>query len=389
MRKIATYIILITIVLGLCACGTNTSTQPTEETSFGEIYSAGLQEDGYYIDFENKAPEYNYNLSVTEKELTEFIADSLREELDEALTFDKYLELYANDFLSAMELDRKNIVELTDAVVVNLFFTDSEGNAMPEYTQESQRYIVTEDADAIVSSFLTHKVGDQYTVNYTFPKEDEYHPEETVSVAVTIENIYYSDALHSGVVENHLTELNEVLVDVKDVETLKKALYPYVLGYHLQDYIEEKIISSEIEVPEEWISYEVDRLNNRLIAVDITREQYMAEMGFTEEDLVQSCMLIARENVIAMSEYRKYFDPLTDENLIKAYGEENLDYYIQMQGRPYLKLRLMRALVFKELALRTPVLDEEGNTIDLSLYFGEVSTENTNENKENTVPNNQ
>jgi FKBP-type peptidyl-prolyl cis-trans isomerase (trigger factor) len=270
-----------------------------------------------------------------------------------------------------MELDLKDVVEMTDAVIVSLSFTDKNGEAMTEYTQQSQTYVVKEDADTIISSFLTHKVGDQYTVEYTFPEDDEYHPGETVDVNVTIECIYYSDALHSGVVEAHLEELNEVLSNVKDAETLKIALRPYVLGYHLQDYIEEKIMGADIVVPSVWIEYEEARLGYRLTALSMTREQYLQEMNFTEEDIATSCECIARENMIAMLLYPQYFDPLTEEDLSSAYGAENIDYYIGMQGQPYLKLRLMRSMVYAELAKNTPVLDVNGNPLDLSIYFGE------------------
>ena len=374
MRKIITLIICFVCIFSLCAC-TNTKTE--DEETLGEVYSVGLSDDGRYVDFDALAPEYNYNITVSEDELIDSITSRLATEIGANTTLDDYLELYANDFLSAMELDLKDVVEMTDAVIVSLSFTDKNGEAMTEYAQQSQTYVVKEDADAIISSFLTHKVGDQYTVEYTFPEDDEYHPGETVDVNVTIECIYYSDALHSGVVEAHLEELNEVLSNVKDAETLKIALRPYVLGYHLQDYIEEKIMGADIVVPSVWIEYEEARLGYRLTALSMTREQYLQEMNFTEEDIAISCECIARENMIAMLLYPKSFDPLTEEELNLAYGAENIDYYIGMQGQPYLKLRLMRSMVYAELAKNTPVLDANGNPLDLSIYFGEEESAET------------
>lgn len=373
MRKIISLALCLLLIFTLCAC--NNSNNPTEPNSvelskMGEVYSVGLTDDGYYIDYDELLPDFEYTPSVYEQDLVAAIADILKVELGPDATFDQYLELYANDFLSAMGIDRKEVVESSDAVVVSLLFTNNKGEEMPEYTQTSQKYVVSETADAIVSSFVGHKVGDHYTTEYTFPQDDEYHPNETVTVDVTIEDIYFSDALHSGVVEAHLDELNEVLVGVTDAETLKNALYPYVLGYHLEGYIEEQAMSADIAVPAEWVKYEEERLGHRLDALNMTREQYLSEMNYTEADITKSCEHIVRENIITMTEYRKMFAPLTEDDLKLAYGEDKLDYYVSLQGYPYLKLRLMRSMVFAELAKTTPVLDSNGEAIDLSLYFG-------------------
>ena len=370
MRKIIAFITCILSIVGLCACNNTNPENPSEGVKLGEVYSVGLAEDGRYLDFEKLAPEYTYTLTVTEAELVNSITTRLQTEVGADTTFDDYLHLYANDFLSTKKLDAKDVVEMTDAVIVSLSFTDKNGEAMPEYSQNNQTYVVKEGADAIVSSFMGHKIGDKYTVQYTFPKDDEYHPDETVNVDVTIEYIYYSDAINSGVVEAHLDELNEVLIDVKDAATLQIALKPYVLGYHLQDYIEETIMAMDIEVPSAWVEYEKERLGHRLTALNMTHEQYLQEMNFTEADVAVACEQIARENMIAMILFTESFEPLTENDLELAYGADNLAYYESMQGQPYLKLRLIRTMIFAELAKNTPVLDESGEPLDLSVFFG-------------------
>ena len=371
MRKIIALIVCLLCVFSLYACG-NTNTN--NEELLGDVYSVGLAEDGRYIDFDKLVPEYNYDLTVTEEELVNYITEGIQAEIGTDTTFDDYLELYANDFLSTMGLDAKDTVELTDAVIVSLSFTDKNGEAMTEYTQQSQTYVVKADSDSLISSFLTHKAGDEYTVEYTFPEDDGYHPGETVDVDVIIEYIYYSDAINSGVVEAHLTELNEVLDNVTNATTLKAALRPYLLGYYLQYYIEEQVMASDVVVPSAWIEYEKARLGHRLTALNMTREQYMQEMNFTEADISVSCEQIARENMIAMLLYPQYFEPLTEEDLSLAYGAENIEYYIGMQGQPYLKLRLIRSMIFEELAKNTPVIDTNGTPLDLSMCFATEET---------------
>lgn len=384
MRK--TILLLICLMaISLCACGNTTSAQPVDLTKMGEVYGVGLTDDGYYVGLDTQTQQNIYPTTILEKDLLASIEKMLEADAGRVMTFDTYLELYANDLLSAMELDRKDIVENTDAVLVSLQFTSANGEDMPEYRQQNQRYVVSEDADAIVSSFLGHKVGDEYTVSYTFPETDEYHPSETVSVLVKIEDIYFSDALHSGVVEKHLEEINEILIDVKDVDTFKQAIYPYMLGYHLQDYLEEQIMLSDIHVDSAWTDVEMQRLQYRLDALDMTMDQYKKELSLSEDDIRTSCEDIARVNIVTMTYFAQNCSPITEEDLIYAYGADNLEYYTQLQGRPYLKLRLMRQTALELLAQNTVVLDENGAPIDLSVFFGTENEATTNDIEQNVT----
>ena len=369
MRKILALVLCAVMVFGLCACNNTPNTEPTQNTDTAHKYSVGLDEAGYYIDFEKLAPKFDCDTTVKESDLVSFITDMIHANIGATVSFDDYLRMYANDFLSVLELDKKDIVELTDAVRVSLIFTDADGKDMPDYHQESQLYVVSEDADAIVSSFLSHKVGDVYSTEYTFPEDDEFYPNTTVNVEVTIEEVHYADALNSGVVQQHLPELNEVLTGVIDEESLLAALYPYLLAYYLQDYIEEVLILSDVTVPEEWIQYEKQRFDARLQSVELTQQEYMDSMHITEEGIIETCKQLARENMIAMGLFDDMFDVITEEDLVEAYGAENIEYYAMMQGRPYLKLRLMRTWVFAELAQNAVVLDNNDNPIDLSMCF--------------------
>lgn len=373
MRKIILLLLSFMLVFNLCACNT-TPTTPTEPTIGTTTYSVGLREDGYYIDYESLAPEYTYDLEVQEQDLQDYITSMLQaDQNNNSLTFDDYLDMFANNLLSSMGLDKKEIVEPTDIVNVSLQFVDKEGKEVPEYTNTSN-YTANEKGDSIVSSFIGHKTGDQYSVEYTFPEDDEYNPSETMTVNIVINDIFYADPLNSGVVEEHLTELNEVLVGVEDIASFKTALCPYVLAYHLQDYIEEFIVKQDVEVPSEWTEYEHQRLLSRLRALDLTYEQYLESAKLTEEDIAQMCEENARANMIALTIYNQRLEPITDEDLAAFYGEENLEYYTTLQGRPYLKLRVIRTLAFFELAKTTNIIDANGSPIDLSIFFGENET---------------
>ena len=381
MRKIISLLLSIILILSLCACKKN-STQPASDAT---IYSVGLQENGYYIDYDNTAHQYTHNLEVKEQDLKDFITKLLQEDQQNTnLTYDHYVEMFVNNFLASSGWDKKDIVEKTDVVSASLQFVNSNGENMPEY-QNTARYIAQDNGDAIVSSFIGHKVGDQYSVEYTFPENDEHHPSETVTVNIAIIECSYADPINSGVVENHLQEINEILVGVEDVPTLKKALHPYILAYHLQDYIEDVLILQDTPVPSEWVEYERHRLNSRLNALGLTYEQYLSSAQLTEEDVTTMCERNARENMIALSVYSQKFDPITDEELVVAYGEENLAYYESLQGRPYLKLRLMRTRAFFELAKTTNVIDAEGNVLDLSIFFGEETSEGETATEQNST----
>ena len=372
MRKIFVCLLSLILVCSLCAC--KKETDPTQATvdieNLSAVYSVGLTEDGFYTDFNSLAPEYTYDLKVNESKLKEYIINTVKDDFPNGeVTFDDYLELYANDLMYSMGIDTKETVELNDLVCVSLSFVDSKGQLMENYQTESAFYVVQEDADEIVSSFLGHSAGDTYETNYTFPAEDEYHPSETATVKVTVLEVYYENALRSGVVESHLSEIQEVFPEVTDRESFLTALYPCVLGYHLQTYITDLLITSDIPVPEAWVGYEQNRLNTRLTILNMTREDYLNEMGVTEDEIFVLCEQIARENIVTMKMFDQFFDPLTQEDLANAYGAENLDYYMNAQGEPYLKLRLMRNMVLSELPKITPVVDDTGNTVDLSSYF--------------------
>ena len=372
MRKIFVCLLSLILVCSLCAC--KKETDPTQATvdieNLSAVYSVGLTEDGFYTDFNSLAPEYTYDLKVNESKLKEYIINTVKDDFPNGeVTFDDYLELYANDLMYSMGIDTKETVELNDLVCVSLSFVDAKGQLMENYQTESAFYVVQEDADEIVSSFLGHSAGDTYETNYTFPAEDEYHPSETATVKVTVLEVYYENALRSGVVESHLSEIQEVFPEVTDRESFLTALYPCVLGYHLQTYITDLLITSDIPVPEAWVGYEQNRLNTRLTILNMTREDYLNEMGVTEDEVFVLCEQIARENIVTMKMFYQFFDPLTQEDLANAYGAENLDYYMNAQGEPYLKLRLMRNMVLSELPKITPVVDDTGNTVDLSSYF--------------------
>ena len=374
MRKCLLFVLCCALIFSLCACKTQTptSTDPTTpQTSenLGEKYSKGLQENGFYENYETLAPEYTYDLTIKEADLKAFVTSTIEAEMATPVTFDEYLEMYANDFLYSMGLDRKEVVDWNDAVLLAISFKDANGEDMSDYQQDAEYYIVTEDSDEIISSVHGHSLGDVYSVGYTFPETDSYHPNETVSVQITVQEIYYADAFNSGVVEKHLDELREVFPDVNDAEGLKQALYPLVLGYHMEGYITEQLTISDLEVPQEWTAFEIDRLNARLEALGMTMEQYLEAMAYTEEDVRLACEQIARQNVITMALFPVYFDELTDEDFHLFYGEENMENYISLQGKPYLALRLMREMVFAELEYHTEVLDENNNIVDLSAYF--------------------
>lgn len=395
MRKFLAILCCSAMVFSLCACNQQTDPTTSTETQIdvpeSDVnYSIGLLDNGFYENYDELClKNYEHNLTMTAQEVEEYILTVLYNETgDDTYTFDRYVELYANDLMSSMGIDKKEVVELTDAVAASLVFHDAEGKEMPEYTQTSTVYVVKEDADSIVSSFLTHKIGDTYDTSYTFPDDDEYNPGETVTVTVTIDDIYYSDAINSGVVEAHLTEIGEVLDGVTDAESMKAVLRPFLIGYHLSDCVRERIIDIELDIPEEWLEYEKQRLQYRLQALGMTYEQYLEGYDITHAEAMDICKENTKENIILMAVYKEYFTDITDEELANAYGDQ-LNYYESVQGRPYIKLRLMRAKALNELAKQTPVLEADGTAIDLSIYFD--LTEKTDEENsaivsEETIP---
>lgn len=377
MKKLIALIMTILVVVSLCACNANTNT-----TEIDIPYSVGLRDDGYYENYEDLGLKtYAYDLVVKENDVLDFAMKVAQYNLaDLELTVDDYLEMYANDLLSAMGLDEKEVAEKTDTVVASLVFADGE-EEMTEYGAESQQFVISDDNDSIVDSFIGHKAGDEYTVDYTFDETADDYANKTVQVNITIEGVYYADALNSGIVEKNLDAINEVVgTEVTDIATFTTALKPYLVGYHLEDYIKDYLSKTDIAVPDEWTNIELERLKSRLQSLDITYEQYKTASEMTDDEIREICEQAARENMIALAVYSEMFEPLTEEQLEEEYTE--YDYHVLMQGEPYMKLKLMRTMAYEKLATMTTVVDNDNNTIDMSVYFDlQIEAEETGTNE--------
>lgn len=363
MKKMGLLILSMACVTSLCACS-----QTKEEKV---PYSIGLTEDGMYdgLDSQNLTISGFSNVEFKTSDVLDFCVKAMTVEMGEDFTLDDYLVMEGNTVLSEMGLANKDVVELSDIAIVNLQFYDKDGNLMDDYTHENAGYSVQEGSDEIVQSFIGHKVGENYEMNFTFPDTDQYLPGETVTVNVTIQDVQYSDPIANGIIEENLATIQEKYPTVTDAESFKQAMTRNVILNHWPEYVEKFVSESdEIVVPDVFVDFEVSRLKNRLINLSYDYEAYKTDTQLTDEDIRKSCEQNARVNMVTMVYFPMKYPTVTSEFIKAYYGAESYDYLVAHQGEPYLKLRIMRDLVMTDFATEWILKDENGNQISFAEY---------------------
>lgn len=370
IRCVAMCLSTIMLVGMLSACG-GISTEKYDN------YSYGLDENGMYVDIDNyiqelpKFDSWEFTVDQVLEWGVQYMKDSGEEDIRDV---NDYIRRFGNEVLASMELANKDSVEVGDIVSATLTFYRN-GDAVDGYTDTS-KYEVSEDGDEIMTSFIGHKAGDKYETKYTFPENDSDFPGETLDVEVVIESVLMKSPLDHNVVENNLDAFAEILPDVKDTESFLEALRPYIVENVLSMFIESELQSLDIDVPEQFVDYEMYRLKSRISQIGYTYKQYLEAMQMTDSEARGYCAIAAKENYVAMLVFKAFDQTINNDDLKNYYGEA-LEDVAKIQGEPYLKLDLMREMAIYYVSTQISI---EGMPV-----VEETTTENQNTETDNAV----
>lgn len=359
-----------------------------------ENYSYGLNDDGFYINLDkypHELPDFK-KLSFTCEEVLKWGVTYIQssDQKTEVKTIDDYVYLYGNELLILLDLAGKESVEEKDIVSASLeFYVDDK--KLDQYDSTYQ-YEASKDGDSIVSSFIGHKAKDEYEVKYTFPKDDKEYANKEATVKVKINSITMPDPIKSGVVEKNLDKIKEHVEGVTNVETFLHALKPKLaistLELFVSDYISNNI---KLDVPEEYVEYEVHRLKYRLQQIGYTYEEYLDSVSMTDQEARDYCAMLATENYLSMLVAKKYNLSVTNK-MMKDYYGNNLAYVAEVQGEPYMKLNILRDLSLYEIA-DLVILTFDGEVVDRSepeddqeKEDSETNNPESEDNKNETTP---
>ena len=336
-KNVLSMCLIVACLVSLCGCRDN-------ETY--DNYSYGLDENGLYENLEKYAinvPDYK-GLNLTCDGILDWAVKEMQDaEREEIKTVDDYVYAYGNELLAGLNLASKDVVDEGDLVSATLeFFVD--GKKLTNFASNITSSALS-DGDSIVCSFAGHKVGDKYDVQYVFPDDDKDYPGKEATVKIEIGSIVSGDPIKDGMVELNLEKLGEYIDGVTDSASFLVALRPKIVEALLPGYIQSWVISSEWDVPDEFVDYEMYRLKYRLNRLGYTYEEYLEAVKMTDEENREYCKTLVKENVFVMRACAELNINVVDKDLDLYYGE-NREYMERTQGAPYLRLSVMRTLVW-------------------------------------------
>lgn len=351
-KNIISIFVVLTLVLSLFAgCAKNQDVY--------DDYGRGLTEIGVYENLD----KYNFilqdfsKLSYTYDEILQWYVDAQKEAGNKTIEdVDDYVYQYGNELLNYLGLADKEIAELKDRVSVTLEFYD--GDKKMEDFGSTAVYVVSDEGDSIMTSFLGHKKDDEYEVDYTFPEDDKDYPSKTVKVKVKINGVVMADPIANGIVEKNIDKLSKDFNGVTDSKTYLTAIRPEIAKAFIGDYMKEYIYGMQIDVPNEYIEYELYRLKFRISKIGYTYEQYCEEMKMTDEEIRKYCAEIAKENIVYMLVFKELNYTITYDEMKEYYGE-NMAYVAQVQGEKYMRLNLIRDIGLKEIVAKVKLVESK------------------------------
>ena len=383
MKKILALLLAVIMVFSMTACNDKT-TDPTisqlEDTTVQlDKYSIGLDENGFYENFENyELPDFHVaDMTVDTEEVLRYIATGGEDvELTDA-DVDAYVYGYGNNVLTSLNLAQNDIVEDLNYVSCTLaFYVDGEkltdmGNAEP------MKYQAQAAGDEIVSSLIGHKIGDEYEIEYVFAEEYTDYAGVKSTVKIKIYDIAFNDPLSLQIVEKNAEALKEYFNTADTTENFLKEIRPLIAYTHLLDWVTYYFQTYEgIEPPQELVDYELYRFNCRLKSFGYTMTDYIAASNITEQEIIDYCESLVVENLLLMTVYKHSGEELiTDEDLQSIYGED-YDYTVSMLGTPYMKLDVMRELALNHAAIEMTLMYNGEKYVPDDKYFNKVEIDN-------------
>ena len=369
----------LVMVLSMVACNKNEVSEKEKEKALND-YGIGLDENGYYETLDKyplTVPDYSQKVFEVD-DIIQWYVENV--ETNEVTSLDDYVKAYGQEFLNILGLANVDVIEDGNYVTATLEFYQN--NKLMEDYVTTDTYIADKDGDSIVKSFIDHKIGDEYETQYTFPAEDTEHGSETVVVKIKIDDAVLSDPIGAGIVEANLDILSQFLGNVTDSESYLVAIRPRVAEALLPAYMDYVLQSDEtVSVPEEFVDWEMRRLEARLEYIGYTMDEYLTAMQMTKEEARSYCTDLTRQNYICMTMAKELNVVVDDELLVEHYGD-NYDYIKELQGVKYMKLDVMRGSITSDLSDHVG-LSINGEPIQRYNDFIE-SLENAAEGTENT-----
>ena len=378
MKKLVVTICLIVVMATIagiiCFSTQSNANKSTPDESLSVEYSVGLDENGYYVNLD----KYNFDvpnfkdMEISIDNIIDFSIKKLKESKYEIESETDFIDSYIVSYLESIDVNKKDVAEETDIVTVSLEFRDLEGNVMSDYTQDKMSIQIDNEGDSIVKSLIGRKVGDEYEVDYTFPEDDENIPGKKAKVKVKVLVIAYADPIASGVFDKNIDRVKEDYPEVIDLDSFRKILRPDIARDNLTAYLENLILNANIDVPDEFINYEYQRLLKRLNQIGYNYQEYLEQSNLTDAEVKETCKEVAAENIISMLVFKDGGYEITDEKFKEVYGsEEDINTYESYQGIPYMKLRIIRATAMDIISSQVKLVD--GNKV-ISLNSSQKAT---------------
>jgi len=353
MQKCIALFLAVVLMCSLVACE-----KEEQDNTVYDNYSYGLTEKGLYENleaYEENVPDFS-KMTFTCDEILEWGTNYLNDSGDiDYESVDDYVYGYGEEFLEIIGVTGKEVVEEGDTVSASIEFYLDE-LLLEDYTSTNS-YTASANGDEITKSFLGHNEGDEYETKYTFPEDATEHASKEATVKICINSISIANPIENGVVETNLSAISEYLDDVTDVESFLTALRPKLaestLDMFMQNYLQ---TNTEIVVPDEFVEYEIYRLKARLQQIGYDYKEYLKTIEMTEEEAVEYCTMLARENMVCMFVYSALDYEITDEEIDEYYGS-NREYVTEVQGEPYIRLNMIRDIALLEIVEQVTLID--------------------------------
>ena len=379
LKKVLAILLVVATICSLAACG-------KKDSETYDDYSIGLDANGFYETLSDN--EKNVSASNIKIKTEEIIAWGAKQLETKDTSVDEYVKDFTREILVNIGAANKEVAAEGDLATLQLdFYLD--GKQLKEF-YGTNTFSVSAESDELIKSVIGHKMNDEYETQYTFPADDVDYPSKTATVKVKVVEVLYGDPLTEDIVKAHLEEINKVVDNVTDVASLLKNIRPNVAKALLFDYISEYIQNDgSVEVPQEYVDYELYRLKARLQKVEYTYEDYLEASKVTHEDTLKECEKFARENFFIML-YAKQNNLEVKNDYIDMYYGDSKETGVNVQGLPYMKLTVLRELAIYKMMSEVTLLDDEGNKIEIEDVnpFDEAlknSTEKPTDNAEGTT----
>ena len=356
MNKIKRFLSLGLVVAMVCSVFVGCSSDSKYEN-----YSYGIEDTGYYKNFDQytfDAVPVLEDLKISHDEVLDWaVATSIENGSETVTDVDSYVREYATAQLYLMGLGVKEVCEAGDHVTASLSFYIDDKKL--EGFDSTDSYTAETEGDAIKTSFIGHAPNDTYDVEYTFPEDDADYPGKKAIVKITISSIVSKDPIAEGYVEKNIDTIAKYVDGVTDAESYLAAMRPKAAESTLGNYMKDYLTKIEgVEPPEDYVEYEYYRLRSRLNQLGYTYKGYLEEAGLTEEDIMEYCKNVARENCIYLTICKRYETSVTIDDIKEYYGE-NYESIKEVQGHPYMKLKMFRDAALYQAMTRVKLVESK------------------------------